>query len=149
MNGRSLVIASGIAGFVMALLSTLPVVYLGNCLACMWLWPGGILGAWIYRRSQPNITSGQGAVIGLLAGIVGALLAAVLGTVFGGAGLSSLLASQTNNAQELFGGAAGSLLAAGAMSLLGLLFNVFIFPIFGAIGGAIGGVVFGRPAPSV
>ena len=142
MNTRSLFIASGIAGLAMALLSNFPVIYLGNCLACLWLWSGGILGAWIYRHSENSITTGQGAVIGLVGGLIGVVLGAIFGTIFGGVGLSALLASQASNAQELFGSAGGSFGFAGLMSFLGLLFNIFIYPLFGAIGGAIGSVIF-------
>ena len=145
MNTRSLFIASGIAGIAMALLSNLPVIYLGNCLACLWLWSGGIFGAWIYSRSEHSITSGQGAVIGVVGGLIGAIIGAVLSTILGGTGLSSLLGSQLGNAQELFGTAAGSFALAGTLSLLGLMFNIFIYPLFGAIGGAIGGIIFGKP----
>jgi len=149
MNIRSLLIASGIAGIAMAFLSNLPVIYLGNCLACLWLWSGGIFGAWVYHRSEHSITSGQGAVIGVVGGLVGAVLGAVLGTIFGGAGLTSLLSSQAGNAQQLFGSAAGSLGFAGGLSLLELCFTIFIYPVFGAIGGAIGGVILGKPNTSV
>lgn len=146
MNTRSLLIASGIAGIAMALLSNLPVIYLGNCLACLWLWSGGIFGAWLYRHSENSITTGQGIVIGVIGGIIGAVLGSILGTIFGGAGLASLLSSESSNAQELFGTTAGSFTFAGMMSLLGLLINIFIYPLFGAIGGAIGGVIFGSKA---
>jgi len=144
MNTRSLLITSGIAGTAMALLSNLPVLYLCNCLACLWLWTSGVFGAWLYRRIEGLTTPGRGAVIGVISGLIGAIIGAILGTVFGGAGLASLLASQSGTAEELFGSAAGSFALAGTFSFLGLLFNVFIYPLFGAIGGAIGGVIFGH-----
>jgi hypothetical protein len=142
MNTRSLLIASGSAGIAMALLSNLPLIYLGNCLACLWLWSAGMFGAWIYRRSENSITTGQGVVIGLISGLIGAVLGAILGTIFGGVGLASLLASQSGDVQQLFGEAAGSFTFAGMMSLIYLVFNIFIYPLFGAIGGAIGSVIF-------
>jgi hypothetical protein len=142
MNIRSLLIASGIAGAVMALLSNLPVLYLGNCLACLWLWTSGIFGAWLYSRNEGSTTPGQGAVIGVLGGLIGAVIGAILGTIFGGAGLANLLGSQAGTSEELFGNVAGSYTLAGTFSFLGLLINVFIYPLFGAIGGAIGGVIF-------
>jgi len=148
MNTRSLLIAAGIAGAVMALLSNLPVLYLGNCLACMWLWTSGILGTWLYRRFEGSTTAGQGAVVGVISGFLGAIIGTILGTIFGGAGLASLFASQSSTAEELLGGAAGPFAVAGTFSLLGLLFNIFIYPFFGAIGGAVGGVIFGKPATS-
>jgi len=149
MNIRNLLITAGIAGVVMALLSNLPVLYFGNCLACMWLWASGILGAFLYHRfegSASSLTAGQGAVIGVVSGLVGAIVGAIVSTLFGGFGLANLLGSQANNANELLGTSIGSLATAGSFSLIGLCFTAFIYPVFGAIGGAIGGVIFGKRA---
>lgn len=150
MNTRSLLITSAIAGGVIALLSSLPVIYLCNCLGCMWLWTGGILGAWLYhRREMPQfvMTAGQGAVVGLVTGVMAAIFVAILGTVMGGAGISSLLASQSRTLGSVFGTTAGSFATAGVLSGFGLLFTIFIYPFFGLIGGVIGAVIFGKPLP--
>lgn len=154
MNIRSLLMSGAIAGIFIALFSNLPLIYLGNCLACLWLWSGGIFGAWLYRRlqgrgSSTTLTGSQGAVFGLLSGFVGAIVGTVLGAIFGGAGLSTWLVSQSSSAEDLIGGTALSFLTAGYLSILALCFNIFIYPLFGAIGGAIGGVIFGKPAFAV
>jgi hypothetical protein len=142
MNNRSLLITAGIAGLVMALLSSIPVVNLMNCVACLWLWVGGIFGAWLYKRQEGSINGGQGAAIGAIAGVIGAILAAILGTIFGSVGMAGLSALEATTGEDFLGGALGSVVAAGTSSLIGFLFNIFLFPLFGAIGGAIGGVIF-------
>ena len=133
----------------MALLSNLPIVSLGNCFICLWLWGGGILGAWMYRRFHQEgqaapLTASQGLIVGLFSGFVGAIIGSVMAWLIGGVGLSALVASQAESAEELLGGTATSFLTSGAESLVGLCFNLVLYPFFGAIGGAIGGVVFAR-----
>ena len=147
MKISSLLIASAIAGTVMGLLSSLPFISWGNCLGCMWLWTSGIFGAWLYRYSaQHPITAGQGAVVGILSGLGGAVVGSIVGAIIGAIGLSSLFASQSSSAQDVLGGTGLSFLFSTELSVIGLLFKVFLYPFFAAIGGAIGGVVFGKPS---
>ncbi|MBV5343253.1 hypothetical protein JZU68_06455 [bacterium] len=122
----------------MALVSTLPIISLINCVLCMGVWGSGILGTWIYKRFENNafITPGQGAVIGGLSGVIAAVAGIILGTIFGSMGVANLLGNQSS--------AFDSLQTAGGLSLLGFIFNIVIYPFFGAIGGAIGGVVLGK-----
>ena len=62
-----------IGGCVIGILSSLPYI---NCLCCMWILLGGVLGTYLYRRELPpehEFSSGEGAVVGFLSGIFGAL----------------------------------------------------------------------------
>jgi hypothetical protein len=147
MNTRSLLISSGIAGATMAVLSNVPVVQIANCLVCMWLWAGGILGVWLYRYyegAETPITSGEGAIIGVVSGVFGAILGTVIGALFGSVGFLNSIVSQSRTAEDLL----GSLIVAGAFSILGLLISFVFYILFGAIGGAIGAALFGKPATS-
>ncbi len=133
----------------MAVLSNVPLVKLANCIACMWLWAGGIFGVWLYRNYEGEgtlITAGDGAIIGVVSGIFGAILSTIINAVFGGVGLVSSLIAQSGSgtAKEFL----GSIAIAGALSILGLLFNFVIHIMFGAIGGAIGAALLGKPATS-
>jgi hypothetical protein len=152
-----LFLACGIAGLTMAALSNIPVISYGNCLGCMWLWVSGILGAMIYRFSAHTITGGQGAVIGLLSGVVGAILGAILGSIVGGLGFASIVSSVMPSVSPFVSGGTEntilpSLISGGALgtgfALIWLLVTIFLYPLFGAIGGAIGGVIFAKSAPS-
>lgn len=142
MNTRSLLTVSLVAGAVMAILSHTPVIYLGNCLLCMWVWSSGILGAWLYRRKEGFITAGQGAVIGIFSGLAGTILGTILGAIFG-VGVGTILSTQADSAEGMLGSLFGSFALAGSLSVMGVLCNIVIYPTFGAIGGAIGGVIFG------
>ena len=61
----------------MALLSNLPLLSLGNCLLCLWVWGGGILAAWLYKRLQGTVTVSDGGWLGVLAGLLGGLASAL------------------------------------------------------------------------
>lgn len=62
-----------IGGLVMGLLSGLPYVSLGNLACCLWVVLGGGLATYLYIKQSPTpVSTGEGAVLGLLAGLVGA-----------------------------------------------------------------------------
>ena len=148
MKLGSLFIAGGIAGLVMATLSNLPFISYGNCLGCMWLWLSGILGAVIYRFSANSITGGQGAVVGLLSGVVGALVGTILGAIFGSIGFANLFsAAMGGTGDTILPSLGGAGVLGTSFALIELLFTIFLYPLFGAIGGAIGGVVFAKQTP--
>ena len=147
MNTRSLLISSGIAGATMAVLSNVPLVQIANCLACMWLWAGGIFGVWLYRYyegAETPITPGEGTIIGVVSGVFGAILGTLIGALFGSVNFLNSIVSQSRTAEDLL----GSLVVAGAFSILGLLINFVFYILFGAIGGAIGAALLGKPAAS-
>jgi hypothetical protein len=52
------------------------------------------------------------------------------------------MSTQASSAEGLLGGLLGSFALAGTLSGIGLLCNAVTYPVFGAIGGAIGGVIF-------
>ncbi len=59
----------------MGVLSALPIISAGNLCCCLWVVSGGAVAAYILQQNQPTpLTPGDGAVIGLLAGIVGAFV---------------------------------------------------------------------------
>ena len=54
-------------------------VSLGNLCCCLWLVAGGVLAAWLMQQSHPApVTPFDGAVVGLLAGVVGAFVYLVI-----------------------------------------------------------------------
>ena len=68
-----------LGGLFIGVLSTLPVVNIGNVCCCMWVISGGALAAWLLQQHQTEpITGADGALIGLMAGIVGAFVGAAL-----------------------------------------------------------------------
>src|SRR5262245_34551766 len=64
-----------IGGLVMGVLSALPLISAGNICCCLWVICGGAVAAYVYQQnlSEP-ITPGDGALVGLLAGLIGAVV---------------------------------------------------------------------------
>jgi hypothetical protein len=64
-----------VGGVALAALSSIPAVSLANVACCSWAIVGGGLAAYILVRRSPaaRVRSGDGALVGLLAGLVGSL----------------------------------------------------------------------------
>jgi len=147
-----------IGGLVAGILST-SVLGLINILCCAGVIIGAVVGVWHYtEENQLTIPSGQGALIGALCGVVGAIVAGILNQVLMAIGLDFATAMQESMMRN-FGMAADQLEQMQQMQeaqeggliwvVLGALFNVVVFSIFGAVGGAIGASVFQKgDAPS-
>src|SRR5436309_8139061 len=66
-------------GLVMGVLSALPIISAGNLCCCLWVVSGGAVAAYVLQQNQPMpITAGDGALVGLLAGVVGAFVYVIL-----------------------------------------------------------------------
>jgi hypothetical protein len=66
-----------LGGLVVGLLSAIPFV---NYCCCIWAIGGGGLAAYLYMKSSPMpISTGDGAVLGALAGVIGAVLYLIIG----------------------------------------------------------------------
>jgi hypothetical protein len=64
-----------LGGLVLGVLSALPLVNLGNLCCCLWVLAGGGVAAWLLQRGQASpITLGDGAAVGFLAGLFGAIV---------------------------------------------------------------------------
>ena len=84
-NPPSKLVPALIGGCVMAILSNVPIVNMGNCLCCMWVILGGFIAAYLYQKDLPEgqpFNPGDGAIIGLLAGVFGALFGTLISVLF-------------------------------------------------------------------
>jgi hypothetical protein len=153
MNTKSMLLAGGLAGVAMALLGAIPLIGITNTCCCLWvgIWGSGILAVLIYRMSekaQPGLTVGQGAILGVVAGLVGAVLVSILGVItsvlFAGAntaayadmikqlqGMSDTIPPEYTQMLEQYTATTGNVLVSS-------LCNFVIYPVFGVIGGVIG-----------
>src|SRR5215212_5102020 len=69
-----------IGGVVLGLLSVIPFVSAVNVCCCLWAILGGMLATYLYVRNSPTPAStADGAILGALAGVVGALISLILG----------------------------------------------------------------------
>ena len=157
-NTPSKLIPALIGGCVMGVLSTIPIINMGNCLCCMWILLGGAVGVYFYQRDFPpgsTFTSGDGAIVGLLSGIFGALFSTFLGYFFMAIGdfnpakdiLEGLLESRGDlspEVEELLEDLQDSGFISPFFVFIGFFFNLIIDALFGTIGGVIGAAIFGK-----
>ena len=74
----SIVPSALIGGVFLGITSALPVINCANCACCLLVIGGGVLASFIYLRDypadQPAVTYGDGAVLGLITGVIGAFV---------------------------------------------------------------------------
>jgi hypothetical protein len=147
MNTKFFFLTALIVGLLTALLSSIPILSLVNCLLCGWLWMGGIFGVWLYRYfTNQTLDMGRGALLGLVGGIIGAVVSTLLGLLFKSAG--ALSPEQIQQMEEVFGESAKIFQDPAAIATIGLVVSLVLFPVFTAIGGLIGAAIF-KPKPAV
>src|SRR5436190_17671629 len=68
----------------MGVLSALPIIGAANVCCCLWVVSGGLLAAYLLQQNLLRpITAGDGAIVGLLAGVFGAIIQFVLSIPIG------------------------------------------------------------------
>jgi hypothetical protein len=142
---------------VIGVLSALPVINIANC-CCAWILFGGGLAAYLMQQNDPEpITAGDGAVVGLLAGVAGACIWLIL-TIPISAAIApfqnQLMQRALRNATDMAPEARAFLermAAGGPPTGLGLIFSFFVMlcisSVFGMFGGLFGALMFRKSAP--
>jgi len=70
-------------GIFLGLLSSIPIINAGNCLCGMWILLGGGAAAVLLARQRPSgITYGDGAFVGVMSGLFGAVVGTVVQMAF-------------------------------------------------------------------
>ena len=145
-----------IGGCVMGVLSAVPIINMGNCLCCMWILLGGAVGAYFYSKQLPSgteLTSGDGAMVGLLSGLFGALFGTFLAYFFMAIGdinpardfLEGLLESRSDlspEVEDFLDELHETDYMSPAFAFVGLMFSLVIDAIFGTLGGLLGAAIF-------
>ena len=138
-----------IGGVVLGLLSAIPFVNWVNICCCLWAILGGMLASYLYIKSSPTpVGAGDGAILGVLAGLVGAVVSFVLGVpiqLLVGTAINGLLIGfvadmNPSQAEMLRQQMLAGQTIAGAI-VNGLVGGVFLF-IFSIIGGLLGVPIF-------
>jgi len=63
----------------MGVLSALPIISAGNVCCCLWVVSGGAVAAYLFQQNRSTpMTPADGALVGLLAGLAGALVRSVV-----------------------------------------------------------------------
>ena len=134
----------------MGVLSVLPIVENANACCCLWVVIGGVLAAWVMQQNHPlPITAGQGALVGLLAGLIGfavTIVASIPVAYFQGTlmeGFSESLLRQEGMPPEM-----RDVLQQVGPGVIFVLQGVMMFGadlVFGTLGGLIGAAIFRTP----
>jgi hypothetical protein len=142
-------------GLFIGVLSALPFVSALNVCCCLWVIAGGVLTSYLLQeRLLTPLTAGDGAVGGLLAGLIGAAVSALIGLAF--------VAIQGNPMAQTF----DQFLSQGQMPpeaarlmermrewpaalwfVLGFAVQLILFPIFSMLGALLGVAIFKRNVP--
>jgi hypothetical protein len=136
-----------IGGVILGVLSAIPAI---NACCCIWALVGGIIAANMYIKGSPNpVTPADGAVVGAIAGVVGAVLIVVVGIplqLIFGAAMMSMMGGVLQNADP---GQAAQIQEAMAASGVGIgraILNALMYSvtaiIFSAVGGLLGVALF-------
>ncbi len=145
-----------LGGLAIGVLSALPVISLANC-CCAWILFGGALAAYLMQQNHPEpVAVGDGAIVGLLAGIVGAFvwlllfipLSAVM-SPFQNSMFQRLLSSSNDMTPEVRAmlEAFGSNQGIGIGVVFFFFVMLFVSSFFGMIGGLFGALMFRKNAP--
>lgn len=151
--GRPLIQPAIVGGLVSGVLSVLPVVALGNACCCLWVVSGGVVAAYLLQQNQPApISTVDGALVGLLAGIVAAFVisllsipAFVMSTGMEQQAIEEILDATRAppEVREFITSPAGRAVAAAA----GFLFSLLAGAIFSTLGGLLGAAIFRKRVP--
>jgi len=90
-----------IGGVVLGLLSAIPFVNFVNICCCLWAIVGGLLATYLYVKNSPTpANAGDGAVVGAIAGAVGAVIYLIVGiplAIVGGAAMREMMVNILTN----------------------------------------------------
>ena len=147
-----------IGGVALGVASQIPLLNLLNCACCILVIGGGLLAAFLFFREEPpqaQTPYGDGAILGLLTGVIGAIVGTIVSIpvqlALGAMGMGHMkqIEEALRNA-DLPPAATGLLsgLMGGGLSIasiiIGFFFSLVIDSLFAMIGGLIGAAVFAR-----
>jgi hypothetical protein len=147
MNGNAMLKPALLGGLVMGVLSALPGVSLGNCCCCAWLVTGGLVAAYVLQANtfQP-ITMGDGALVGLLAGLFGAVVNMIVSVpmnILTGPFQRQLVQRFADSQPDLPDNVRQMVdsMGVGAVSVIGTVMAFFMMLVLGAVFSSLGGLL--------
>lgn len=147
MNGNAMLKPALMGGLVMGVLSALPGVSLGNCCCCAWLVTGGLVAAYVLQSNSPEpIAMGDGALVGLLAGLFGAVVNMIISVpmnILTGPFQQRLFQRIAESQPDLPDNLRQMVdnMSLGAVSIAGTIMAFFVMLILGAVFSSIGGLL--------
>jgi len=151
-----------LGGVAIGVLSALPVINIVNLCCCAWVVAGGALASHLMQQNHPApINAGDGAIVGLLAGTIGAMVGTILSVpiamMLGPFQLQMMervlqgtqdMPPEVRSIFEQMQGGMGGAAAMGIGFIFSLFFSLFFYSIFGLFGGLLGALIFRRDAPA-
>ena len=147
-----------LGGVTIGVLSALPVINFANC-CCAWILFGGALSAYLMQQNHPEpIQVGDGAIVGLLAGVIGAFVWIIVYVPIGMmmAPFQSEMANRAmRDAAEMAPELRGIFenLSGAPVIGIGLILSFFVMlcvsTVFGMLGGLFGALMFKKQQPPV
>lgn len=137
--------SAALGGLFIGVLSALPIVGAANCCCCLWIVSGGALSAYLeIQQKNKSLTTGEGAAVGALAGVIGAfvwlpiviLVSIVLGPV-----QQAIFEQIAQNARDMPPEAREILENMGGANVGANLLMFFPMLLIGALFAAIGGML--------
>jgi hypothetical protein len=138
----------------MGVLSGLPIVSGGNICCCMWVIAGGVVAAYVLQQNEATpITTGDGAIVGLMAGLVGAFVYLIISIP-----ITILIAPMERMFVQRMVDRFGDMppefrefaqrgFGQGLRIMAGFVFFLFIGSAFSTVGGVIGQLIFQKKLP--
>lgn len=148
-----------IGGLTAGAVAGLPVLGMLNCACCALIIGGGFLASWLYSREctsrGASFTPGNGALVGLVAGLfyaIGASLVGGLVQMVMPADIEQIsqMLDQFNMPEESRGQAERwvEMMGSGVGVVLFFFLNLLLAAVFSTVGGLIGGAVFRHEPPA-
>ena len=148
-----------IAGVIFGGLSGLPILYVGNCCCCLWIFATGVLAVWLYSKSAQKsgypMAASDGALVGLVSGLFAGFIASILETIknaFMGeigraAALEQLESIKVPPESQWLIDMGRSFLTQGmtiTWFLVSLLFTLAMFAVLSSVSGLVTGMILAR-----
>jgi hypothetical protein len=144
----------------MGVLSALPIISAGNACCCLWVISGGMVAAYLFQQGRTApMTPADGALVGLLAGLAGALIHTVLAIPIDllvapmeQAMLQRFmdigtLPPETRDLLERFGRRGTGTAYFVLSHIFALMFWLFAGGVFSTLGGLLGALIFKKQTP--
>ena len=144
-----------VGALVSGALSALPIVAAGNLCCCLWVVSGGVVAAYLLQQRQSTpITLGDGAMVGLLAGLGGAVVYLAIAVPINiliapiEREMVTRMMDRLGDVPPQFRDYANR---SGAMSvaftIIDFVMRLFLGALFSTLGGLLGAAIFAKKAP--
>jgi hypothetical protein len=145
----------------MGVLSALPIIATGNLCCCLWIISGGLVAAYVLQHNQAApIAPGDGALVGLLAGAIGAVIQVALSIPINFIvgpferemlqrviDMAGNMPPEIRDALERYGREGQNLALMAVARVFELVFWMFAGAVFSTLGGLLGAAIFRKPPP--